>query len=285
MTGLPGFNYAAFFDAERELLALGHEPLNPARNDGMTVEEAVAAAGSAENPAHPWEWYLNRDLHHVLEAEALLLLPGWQNSRGATLETHVATALSKPLLIMRDGVLMPRLEVIGISGYARSGKDTIGQALATRGFQRVSFADNIREALLALNPLATPDVRIVDLIAAHGWEVAKDQFPEVRALLQRLGSEVGRNLIDPNIWVDLTFKKAPDGAKIVVTDCRFPNEARAVKELGGQMWRVARPGFSPTNAHPSETALDDWNFDHHFDNVGTMEDLHAKVYDRLDSDK
>ena len=139
----------------------------------------------------------------------------------------------------------------------------------------MSFADRIREGLYALNPIVPDGTRVVELIDSFGWEHAKTSEPEVRALLQRLGSEVGRNLLGEDVWVDLTLKHAPDGSKIVVTDCRFPNEAAAIKRLGGQMWRVSRPGTAPVNAHPSETALDDYPFDHYFENDSTIAELHA----------
>lgn len=275
MSGLPDFNYPAFFAAEAALEALGHTPLNPAKNDGQTVEEAIASSGTNENPAHPWEYYLRRDIPKVVSADALVMLPGWQKSRGANLEVHIATSLGMPLYILRDGKLEPRVRIIGLSGYARSGKDTMGEALVERGYERVSFADRIREGLYALNPIVPDGTRVVELIDSFGWEHAKTSEPEVRALLQRLGSEVGRNLLGEDVWVDLTLKHAPDGSKIVVTDCRFPNEAAAIKRLGGQMWRVSRPGTAPVNAHPSETALDDYPFDHYFENDSTIAELHA----------
>lgn len=282
MTGLPNFNYPAFFAAEEQIAALGHEPLNPARTDGPTVEDAVANSGTAENPAHPWEYYLRRDIPKVTSADALVVLPGWQDSRGANLEVHIATQLGMPLYILRDGQLAPRLQVIGLSGYGRAGKDTIGQALVNRGFTRTAFADRIREGLYAMNPLLTGNERLVDVIDAQGWEATKATHPELRVLLQRLGSEVGRDLIGENLWVDMTFKNAPDGAKVVVTDCRFPNEAATVKRLGGQIWRVERPGRGPANDHPSEVALDTWAFDHVFSNDGSVDDLHHKVFNVLD---
>jgi hypothetical protein len=190
---------------------------------------------------------------------------------------HIAQALSMPVYILDNGVLRPRITVLGLSGYARSGKDSIGQALAAHGYERASFADYIREGLYQLNPLVQGIERVAPIIDERGWEQAKVVYPEVRGLLQRLGSEVGRNILGENVWVDLTFRNLPDGSKIVVTDCRFPNEAAAIKQNGGEVWRVSRPGTEPVNMHPSETALDGWAFDRSFDNNGSLEDLHRKI--------
>lgn len=281
MTGLPDFNYPAFFEAEDQLRALGYTPLNPGRNDGKTLEEAIRYSGTPEYPSHSWEYYLRRDIPKVVSADGLVMLPGWQQSRGANLEVHIATSLSMPLYILRDGKLEPRVKVIGLSGYAQSGKDTIGAALEKEGYQRVAFADRIREGLYALDPMLANETRVVELVDSYGWEHAKTSEPEVRTLLQKLGSEVGRGILGENVWVDLTLKNAPDGAKIVVTDCRFKNEAEAIKRLGGEMWRVHRPGYTPVNSHPSETALDDWEFDQYFENDGSIAELHQKVSTHL----
>jgi hypothetical protein len=185
------------------------------------------------------------------------------------------------MFIEKEGKLKPRVEVIGISGYARAGKDTIGDYLITLGYERASFAAPIRNALYTLNPYANNGARIQEIIDEHGWEGSKTVDPEVRLLLQRLGSDVGRVMIDNDIWVDLTLKDIPDGAKIVFTDCRFPNEAAAIKRFGGELWRVTRDGAKPANSHISEIALDDWKFDAYFDNNSTIEDLHIKVSERF----
>ena len=62
-----------------------------------------------------------------------------------------------------------------------------------------------------------------------------------------------------------------------MTDVRFPNEAQRIKDLGGVVWRVKRPGVGPANYHESETALDDWPFDAVLENDGNLVDLSLKV--------
>lgn len=80
MTGLPELNFPAFFDAEAELKRAGFAVLNPADRAGRTE-------------GMPWSWYLRRGLRDVTEADGIALLPGWENSRGAQLEVHVAKGL------------------------------------------------------------------------------------------------------------------------------------------------------------------------------------------------
>lgn len=210
-------------------------------------------------------------------SDALLLVKGWQSNPVAVFIVETATELGIPMFIFVNGELKPRFDIIGLSGYARAGKDTIGDLLVEKGYARSSFADYIRKALYTLNPYSSDGKRVKDVIDAHGWEGSKEVDPEIRILLQRLGSDVGRAMIDNDIWVNLVLKNLPDGAKIVFTDCRFPNEAEAIKRFGGELWRVSREGCNPVNNHISEIALDEWKFDRRFENNLSIDTLHIEV--------
>lgn len=172
--------------------------------------------------------------------------------------------------------------IIGLSGYAQSGKDTTAQFLVDEGFERIAFADALRDALYALNPIITEwggTERVQDVIDRNGWDESKVTYSEIRQLLQRLGTEVGRNQFGPTFWVDIAFKKLTDpNGKYVFTDCRFAQEAQAIKDAGGQIWRITRDGTAPVNAHPSETALDDWDFDGRLFNNSTLASLRIETF-------
>lgn len=168
-------------------------------------------------------------------------------------------------------------QLIGLSGYAQSGKDTAAGFLAELGFVRVAFADVLRSAVYALNPLMPDGRRLQDIVDEMGWDSAKTNFTEVRTLLQKMGTEVGRDLLGENIWVETALKDlSPDG-KYVVTDCRFPNEANAIRERGGKVFRIHRTGVKAANAHPSETSLDDFPFDGYWLNDGSLDDFRLTV--------
>lgn len=109
----------------------------------------------------------------------------------------------------------------------------------------------------------------------------------VRELLQKLGTEAMRNGLHTNVWVNALMadykpiKLSQDNPSYwLVTDTRFPNEAQAITERGGILLRVERPGTS-TGDHPSETALDDYPFEHVIMNDGDLNDLINKVRDFL----
>ncbi len=166
--------------------------------------------------------------------------------------------------------------IVGLSGYARSGKDTAAQVLVDRfGFKRVAFADTLRSMLYAINPVVPDSIhgRVAELVDAEGWDVAKEQYPEVRQLLQRLGTEAGRNILGEDVWVDAAMRNLHPAGRYVFTDVRFRNEALAVTsfQVNGELWRIERTGVGPANDHVSEVGLDDWEFDTIILNQGLAE--------------
>ena len=128
--------------------------------------------------------------------------------------------------------------IIGLSGYARSGKDTVAELLGLNyGFKRISFALPMRDALYRLNPIVKgsivgEELRLAEYVDHFGWEDAK-ALPEVRRLLQVFGTEVGREMFGKTFWIDQAFKRAEEYQRVVIADVRFPNEADTVKIKGG----------------------------------------------------
>lgn len=106
-----------------------------------------------------------------------------------------------------------------------------------------------------------------------------------RKMLQLLGTEAGRMVIHPNIWVNALFSDYQNDVNWVVTDVRFPNEADAIKAKGGKLIRLVRNSDTPMTdeelaiaQHPSETSLDDYQgFDALIENDGTYLDLIEKL--------
>lgn len=171
------------------------------------------------------------------------------------------------------------LDLIGLSGYAGSGKDEAGYVLEELGYEKVSFAGPLKQAIYTLNPIVADrsDRSVQDVIDEFGWDDAKRMFPELRRLLQAMGTEVGRNMFGSNFWVDLAFKNIKEGKKYVFTDCRFLNEALAIKECNGSIIRITRSGNEPVNPHISEVALNGYDFDGEIINDGTLFEFHQKV--------
>lgn len=182
--------------------------------------------------------------------------------------------------------------MVALGGKAGSGKNALADELVQKyGFTEIAFADAIRDAAIALNPLVPIDMghngelikstmRLATLVDSVGWDTAKREVAEVRDILQRLGTEVGRQLIDPSVWITIALNRANDiDGHVVFTDCRFPNEVEAVRSRGGLFVRIFRNGVDPVNDHISESAVDDIPADLTVLNVGAKTDLadHART--------
>ena len=167
----------------------------------------------------------------------------------------------------------------------QSGKTTVADALehAYCNVVRVSFASPLKAMLSAmLKEAGAGRVSIQEMIYGGLKEkpVGILQNKSPRHALQTLGTEWGRNLIGPNLWVDLCIRKikksVQEGGLVVVDDMRFPNEYHALREYGAYMVKVVRPQrIVPLSSihHPSEGGLHMEYFNHVIINDGSLEQL------------
>lgn len=182
------------------------------------------------------------------------------------------------------------MQIIGLSGFARSGKDETAKVLVEQfGFKQVAFADKLREFLYALNPLveyegvedrhAMKRHYLQEVIDEYGWQGYKETgfSNSIRTLLQRLGTEAGRQTLWDTIWIDAAFAGLPQDAKIVVSDARFFNEFDAIRARGGEVWRINRPGVGPANDHASEMEAINYEFDRILNNSRDLDFLRGIV--------
>jgi hypothetical protein len=214
--------------------------------------------------------------------------------------------------------------IIGISGYAGSGKDTVGKIIQyimggkedpfafsiedainkpeeydwvledSSNWEIKKFADKLKHIagyLLGIEPEDFEDQDFKRTPLPVEWWTPCDEGLQpmtVRDLLQKLGTDAMRNGLHPNVWVNALMAdyecvpadRAPKGWDCdnwIITDTRFPNEAKAIKEKNGIIIRIDRPGCKPVNAHPSETSLDKWNFDYRIANVSDLFSLKFTV--------
>lgn len=103
-----------------------------------------------------------------------------------------------------------------------------------------------------------------------------------RKILQLLGTEGGRDVIHPNIWVNATLGDITDKDYVIITDARFPNEVVGIKKKKGIVVRIIRPSVISDSTHPSEISLNDFkDWDYVIVNDGTIEELEIKVKEML----
>lgn len=175
--------------------------------------------------------------------------------------------------------------IVGLAGYAGSGKDTAAEALAPYGYERLAFADKLKALALELNPeFGTGGivVSLASLVRAWGWEGAK-KYPGVREYLQRLG-QWHRAILGEDVWVNAALAGVIPGSRsltqalgipnYVVTDARYQNEFDRIREMGGAIVRIERKGVGPANDHESERVLTP---DHTVHNCSTPEQLARRI--------
>lgn len=161
---------------------------------------------------------------------------------------------------------------LGITGRMQVGKTTLAEMI------RGVAAQHEKDCLIL--PFAHP---VKCLALQMGWNGEKDA--KGRRLLQLIGTECGRECIDPDIWVrrwwyyaDPSLQPGEPTPIIIADDVRFENEAEKIESLGGTVVRVDRtpPLDGPHSDHASET--NEVGFDLRVDNDGTLDDLreHAR---------
>ncbi len=180
--------------------------------------------------------------------------------------------------------------LIGLGGYATSGKDAVADFLVkNHGFYKTYMSKPLEQALLTLDPwvLLPPTVdftkdgfeRYSLVHRVLGYDKSKE-IPNVRQYLQRLGTEIGRSMFGENSWVDIMTKDVLESGsdRVVVTGIRYQNEMNAIKHLGGSTVWVER-GLTPVNSHSSDNALGKDDFDLTITNDSTLGNLEARTTD------
>ena len=171
--------------------------------------------------------------------------------------------------------------LIAICGHKFSGKSTVARLLHNAtGYRVVSFADKLKDITCILSGCTREqledydfkeNVLVPDYLQPYCLNA---KIPTFRAFLQHFGSEVMRGVND-NIWIDCTLSNC--GEDCIVSDCRFPNEAKAVKARGGIVIKVVRDDVKSSDLHQSETQIDEIDADYVLWNDTTLENLIANV--------
>lgn len=174
--------------------------------------------------------------------------------------------------------------LVGITGPARAGKDTLGSGLALiAGFTPLSFAEPIRTFVASLIGLSVAEMGPVKEIPHPALGGKTPRFA-----MQTLGTEWGRDMIDPDLWIKATMAQVDCLRKsynpVVITDVRFDSEARAIVDAGGRNIRLSRPkaGLSrQAAAHASEAGVTDALVSAQLCNDATPADLIDKAMAEL----
>jgi dephospho-CoA kinase len=177
--------------------------------------------------------------------------------------------------------------LIGITGYKRSGKDTVAQIMVQHSnFERYAFADTIKAGCKVL----------FDWNDDHVYGDLKEEIDprwgvSPRQMLQIFGTEIFQygipklfpeyaKIVGRSFWVKRTFaeiEKNKDTNNIVIPDVRFHHEVDAIRARGGLIFKVVRSGYK-SDGHESEEHIKEIDADYTILNNDTLEQLESVVY-------
>jgi hypothetical protein len=164
--------------------------------------------------------------------------------------------------------------VIALTGLAGSGKSTASKYLVEKhGYQLVKFAGPLKDMLRSIG---LSEAQIEGELKETPCEWLQGKTP--RHAMQTLGTQWGRDCIGPSFWIELWVRRVnliiAAGGHVVVDDCRFPNEADEVREIGGVVWKIfGRGGIA--GAHESEAGCGE--ADSVIRNAGHIADLYHQL--------
>lgn len=168
--------------------------------------------------------------------------------------------------------------IIAFTGLAQSGKTTAANAFISRGYDRMSFAEPIKEMVQCLTPCVDKDARPPSLCGKS-----------LREVYQTLGTDWGRKMVGEDIWINagrarlevLLGDVESDVIRgIVIDDIRFDNEADLVRKMGGLVIEITRSSV-PQMEHVSEAGISRDLIDYTFANEGDITTLQDQVRDYL----
>ena len=170
------------------------------------------------------------------------------------------------------------MKLVGLIGKARSGKDTAAYHMHLHhGYQRYAFAEPIKDMISAAF-----GYQIGESEGADKEQVIKWLGKSPRQLMQLLGTEWGRELINPNIWLllaeqTLLHHQRRGHTGLVISDVRFDNEAKWIIEQGGSLIEITRGVASSVNEHVSESGVDIRLPRFMVANDGTLDELYEAI--------
>jgi hypothetical protein len=204
-------------------------------------------------------------------------------------------------------------QIIGIVGFIGSGKDTVADYLVNfHRFKRESFANSLKDAV---SQVFGWDRELLEgrTQESREWRETKDDWWTKRLkkditpryVLQYWGTEVIRKGFHDDMWVaSLEHRLLNTKNDIVITDCRFPNEIKAIRAAGGKVvrirrgaepkwfdeavsmnkgptrnmnWALSKQKIEKLKVHASETAWVGQKFDVVLNNDGTIEELYHQI--------
>jgi len=173
--------------------------------------------------------------------------------------------------------------IIAFSGAQGAGKTTAAEFIRDKyGYKIRAFADPIYEILVEMDPILNWGGGFSKLSQflrdGLSMDDIKRRYPEVRRLLQHIGTEWGRAIHGPDCWVEYMMRSRSRLEYTVIPDIRFENEWLFVKNGGGIMIHIKKPGAVVVNPEHASEQFDTMKVaDYVIENSGTVEEFQTKL--------
>jgi cytidylate kinase len=146
--------------------------------------------------------------------------------------------------------------IIGLMGFGGAGKSTVADRLvAAHGFERYHLLTPGKQMLRALLREFGYDAATIERYVEG--DLKRAVIPELTVTSteaqQHIGTELGRNLWNERVWLDHWLRWAQGRRAVVQESVRSADEAEAIRERGGVLVEVRRPGVGPLSGHSSES--------------------------------
>lgn len=182
--------------------------------------------------------------------------------------------------------------IVAFSGGQGAGKNTAANLLVGEyGYKIRAFADPIYEILFETDPIIFTGKscirgkhsRLSELLETESIDDIKRKYPEVRSLLQKIGTEWGRAIHGQNCWVECLMRSRPRLELTAIPDLRFANEWLFVRGMGGILIHIDNPRAVVVNPeHASEQFDTRAAADYIVENSGTVDEFYAKLRRAMD---
>lgn len=169
-------------------------------------------------------------------------------------------------------------KLIAFTGSIGAGKSEASNQAVARGYHRAKFANALKEMLRTfLRYRGADETTIERMLEGDLKGVSSEYFGgrTPRHAMQTLGTEWGRKLIHPDLWVTTEMDASAPFDCVVFDDVRFPNEVAAIKTAGGQVVKIERPDLFAKEDHASENQKLD--VDTIVSNDGTLDDFRREI--------
>jgi hypothetical protein len=172
---------------------------------------------------------------------------------------------------------MSHVQIIGIAGQKQVGKSTAARYLEQQRFTAYAFANPIKHALVAMLGLSKAELE-GSLKEIPLTRLGLNCSP--RFLMQTMGTEWGRETVDPDIWIkqaEINISFILDHCpRVVIPDIRFENEAHLIRRMGGHIVHIER-NTGLRDSHKSEDGIELNELDSLINNNRRIESLYSSL--------